>query len=209
MKISKPVLGVLIVIFCVGAILTIKAVVIKKPFVFRSLGQLGPRAKGRPSAPIRVIEYTDFQCPACSRAAQDVKKVFLEHPDRIYFELKYFPLPMHRLAHRAAIFAECAAEQGKFWAFHDVIYKSQASWSKMTSVDSYFSQLAVSLGIDGVGLAACVNGGAMEARIRRDVKEGNALGVNSTPTFFVNGKMVVGGGNFKEEIKKILKTDAR
>ncbi|MBF0122139.1 MAG: thioredoxin domain-containing protein [Candidatus Omnitrophica bacterium] len=208
MKISKPVLAGLIALMCVGAILTLKAVLFKKPFVKSPMAQLGPREKGKIGAPIQVVEYTDFQCPACSRAAKNIKEEFLKYPDKIHIELKYFPLPMHAFARRAAIYAECAAEQGKFWQFHDVLFKSQKSWSKMVSVDTYFSEMAVSLGVDGVRLSACVNGGTMEARITNDIKEGNALGVSSTPTFFVNGKMIVGGKGFKEEIEKILEKDA-
>jgi protein-disulfide isomerase len=173
------------------------------------MAQMGPREKGKASAPIRVVEYTDFQCPACAQAAKDVKEEFLKNPDQIHIELKYFPLSMHHFARRAAIYAECAAEQGKFWPFHDVLYSSQGAWSKMTSADPYFSQLAALLGVDGVRLSACVNGGVMEARIVKDIKEGESLGVNATPTFLVNGKMVVGGKNFKDEIHKILKTNAR
>ena len=209
MKISKPILGGLIAVICVGTVLTLKAVLFKKPPVTSPMAQLGPREEGNAGAPIKVIEYTDFQCPACSRAAKTIKEEFLKNPDKIHIELKYFPLPMHPFARRAAIYAECAAEQGKFWTFHDVLYNSQKSWTKMTTVDQYFSQLAVLLGVDGVRLSACVNGGTMEARISKDIKEGNSLGVNSTPTFFVNGKMVVGGQSFKEEIQKILKTNAR
>ncbi len=208
LKISKPVLGVLIVVLCIGTVLTLKAVFIKKLPVTQSMAQLGPREKGKATARIRVVEYTDFQCPACANAAKDIKDEFLKNPDKIHIELKYFPLGMHHFARRAAIYAECTAEQGKFWSFHDVIYKNQGSWSKMTTVDPYFSQLAALLGVDGVRLSACVNGGTMESRISRDMKEGQSLGVNATPTFFVNGKMVVGGQNFKDEIHKILKTNA-
>ncbi len=206
MNLSKSALTIVIIVSAIAGILVLKALVsprghlVAKPFA----PVLSMHARGNPQVGIKVYEFTDFQCPACSRAVETINEMFKKYPDKIYLEHKNFPLPMHPFARRASIYAECAASQGKFWPFHDVLFRSQQSWAKMTSVDTYFSQLAVSLGLDGVKLAACVNTPDANEKVSKDVEEGKKLGVNSTPTFFVNGKMIVGSQNFSTEIKSIL-----
>ncbi|MBF0569368.1 MAG: thioredoxin domain-containing protein [Candidatus Omnitrophica bacterium] len=211
MKISKPVLGVLVILVCVGSVAFARAILLKKQPVIslRPLTSANPRAKGDSAAPIKVVEFTDFQCPACAKASEAVHDLANTYPSRIYIELKYFPLPMHAFANRAAMYAECAAQQGKFWPWHDVIFKSQSSWSKMSMVDPYFSQLAVSIGLDGIRMAACVNSSLPQEKIKKDVMEGEGLHVNSTPTFFVNGKMAVGRKNFVEAVEALIKPNAK
>jgi protein-disulfide isomerase len=209
-KLSKSILTAIVVLLVVVGVVAIKAVVFYKQFKQppRTL-ELAQRTKGDPQAKIKITEYTDFQCPACAKASEVVDEVLKKHPGKIYFEHKYFPLSAHFFSRKASVYAECAAEQGKFWPFHDVLFRSQASWVKMNTVDDYFSQLAVSLGIDGLRLSVCVNNPLVMARIDKDVKEGKDIGVSSTPTFFVNGKMTVGGNNFKKAVEEILGANAK
>lgn len=201
MRMSKRFLTGVIVSSVVVIVLIVKLVF---------FGQQAPataesfRTKGKPGAKIKVVEYTDFQCPACAKASVMVDEVFKKYPDKVDLELKYFPLPRHNFARRAAAYTECAGMQGQFWPLHNVLFKTQESWAKMSSVDEYFSQLAVSLGVNGERLAACVKDSAMEVVINKDVESGKARGVNSTPTFFVNGKMVVGGPSFVREVEAII-----
>lgn len=210
MKLTKPILTGVVVLCVVISLLAAKAIIFYKQYSFRSQAWERPvRSKGDPRAQIRVIEFTDFQCPACSKAADTVEEVLKKYPGKIYFEHKYYPLAMHPFARQASVYAECAAEQGKFWPFHDVIFRSQSSWAKMAAVDEYFSQLAVSLGVDGVRLAVCVNNPLVKEKVEKDVAEGKKLGVTSTPTFFVNGKITVGGSNFKKAIEAIMETNAQ
>ncbi|MEI6438099.1 MAG: DsbA family protein [Candidatus Omnitrophota bacterium] len=162
------------------------------------------RVKGDPAAPVKIVEYTDFQCPACAAANTVLEDLFKKHEGKISLEHKHFPLPRHAHSLRASIFAECAVEQGKFWPMHDVLFKSQKSWEGMISVDAYFSELAVSLGLDGTRLAACVNSPAADGKVTRDKIAGQTLEVNATPTFFINGKRVVGGKFMAEEVEKLL-----
>jgi protein-disulfide isomerase len=209
-KINKTMLTAIVVLIVVIFVVAIKATVFYKQFTQRPQNwQLSLRAKGDPRAKIKVSEFTDFQCPACARAAETVEEILKKYPSDIYFEHKYFPLAMHPFARKASVYAECAAEQGKFWPFHDVIYRSQSSWVKMVTVDEYFAQLAVSLGVDGVRLSVCVNNPLVMEKVNRDVKEGQNLGVTSTPTFFVNGKIAVGGTSFKKEIETLLGSNAK
>ncbi len=201
MKMSKRLLTGVIMSSVVVIVLIVKFVL---------FGQQAPvaaesfRTKGKPGAKIQVLEYTDFQCPACAKAAGMIDEVYKKYPDKVYLELKYFPLPRHNFARQASAYVECAGAQGQFWPLHNVLFKTQESWAKMSSVDEYFSQLAVSLGVNGEKLAACVKDSAVEAVINKDVESGKASGVNSTPTFFVNGKMVVGGPSFVREVEALI-----
>jgi protein-disulfide isomerase len=204
-KLKKSVLTAIIVLIAVIFIVSMKVALYNRQLSVRpQTWELAPRAKGNPRASVKVVEFTDFQCPACAKAVEVIDEVMKKYPDKIYFEHKYYPLPMHPFSKRAAIFAECAVEQGKFWPFHDVLFHSQQSWVKMTSVDGYFSQLAVSLGVDGVRLSVCINNPLVLQKVDKDVTEGKNLGVTSTPSFFVNGKLAVGSANFKKEIENIL-----
>jgi len=204
-KLKKSVLTVIVVMIVVMFVVAMKAVLFYRQHSVRAQAwELTPRAKGNPRAAVKVVEFTDFQCPACAKAVEVIDEIIKKYPNKIYFEHKYYPLPMHSFAKRASVYAECAAEQGKFWPFHDVLYRSQQSWVKMTTVEDYFSQLAVSLGIDGVRLSVCINNPLVLAKVDKDVAEAKKLGVISTPTFFVNGKTAVGSANFKKEIENIL-----
>ena len=210
MKIAKPVLTVVIAMIVVIGIVSVKAVLYYRNTSVRiQVWEQTLRTKGNPNAAVKVVEFTDFQCPACAQAVGVIDDVMKKYPGKIYFEHKYFPLAMHSFSKRAAIFAECAAEQRKFWPFHDVLFRSQQSWVKMASVDDYFSQLAVSLGADGVRLSVCINNPLVLQRVDKDVIEGKKLGVSSTPTFFVNGKIVVGSASFRKAIESILGSNVK
>ncbi len=204
MIISRQVLSGLLVLLVIGALSVYKFCIVKAPgHVKIDIHQQG-RIRGEPSAPVKIVEYTDFECPACAAANGLLKDLFIRYEGRICLEHKHFPLPRHAHATRASIFAECAADQGKFWPLEDALFKSQKSWAEMFSVDAYFTELAVSLGLDGVRLTACVNSVDAERRVKKDLEEGKTLDVNSTPTFFVNGKRVVGGTFMAQEVEKIL-----
>jgi protein-disulfide isomerase len=209
-KLKKSELTAVVVMIAVIGVVVAKAAMFHGQHSVRAKTlELTSRTKGNARADVKVVEFTDFQCPACAKAAEIVDEIMKKYPNKIYFEHKYYPLPMHSFAKRASIYAECAAEQGKFWPFHDVLFRSQSSWAKMTAVDEYFSQLAVSLGIDGVRLSVCINNPLVLAKVERDAAEAKKLAVSSTPTFFVNGKMVVGSANFKKEIETMLGSDAK
>jgi protein-disulfide isomerase len=201
MKMSKRLLTGVIVSSVVVIVLIVKFVL---------FGQQAPvtaesfRTKGKPGAKIQVVEYTDFQCPACAKAAGMIDEVFKKYSDKVYLELKYFPLPRHNFARQASAYVECAGAQGQFWPLHNVLFKAQDSWSKMSSVDAYFLELAKSLGLDEEKLSACVSSVNAQVVIDKSVEEGKSKGVNSTPTFFVNGKMVVGGTSFVREVEVLI-----
>lgn len=140
---------------------------------------------------VTMTEYADFQCPACGGFYPIIKQVKEQFNDQVRFEFKNFPLvqihPNTTAAHRAA---QAAALQGKFWAMHDVIYENQKSWSDSTSPAAIFEQYARQTGLDMDKYVIDVNSSAVLAVINKDVDDGKSKGVNSTPTFFIDGEKI-------------------
>jgi protein-disulfide isomerase len=155
-------------------------------------------SKGPAGAPIELIEFSDFQCPFCLRAHATVEQVLQAYGDRIHFVYRHFPLPSHPNARPAAEAAACAAEQDKFWPYHDRLF---AQPSRLSEAD--LKQHAVELGLDSAKFNACVDSHKYKDVVDADVKEADEAGVNATPTFFINGRVVSGALPF-ESFKRII-----
>jgi len=166
------------------------------------------RQQGEASAPVIVVEYSDFQCPACRFAMTPVKELLSLYGKDLRLIFKHYPLVQHPLARAAAEAAECAGRQGRFWEFHDKLYGQQAEWTKDQDA-SRLSVYAKDLGLDTAAFAACLKDPAAAALVEADRKEGDDRWVLSTPTFFINGKRFAGSqqltGNGIPWIDKILK----
>jgi protein-disulfide isomerase len=144
-------------------------------------------ATGPASAPIVVVEFADFQCPYCGQLTPVMKRIVATYGDRVRLVWKDFPLPNHPDAMPAAEAAQCARDQGQFWAYHDRLFDNQDTLSL-----SNLKQWAADLGMDANRFNACVDAGTHRGLIEADVEEGNGYGVASTPTVFINGRAVVG-----------------
>jgi protein-disulfide isomerase len=155
-------------------------------------------SKGSASAPIEMIEFSDFQCPFCLRADPTVQQVLSTYGDKIRFVYRHYPLPNHPAARPAAEAAACAAEQGKFWPYHDRLF---ANPSKLSDQD--LKQNAAELGLNTAQFNSCVDTHKLKALVDADVKDGEEAGVNGTPAFYINGRMISGAQPF-EVFKKII-----
>jgi protein-disulfide isomerase len=155
-------------------------------------------AKGGANAQVEVIEFADFQCPYCLAAAPTVKKVMETYGDRIRLVYRNYPLPNHPLARPAAEAAQCANEQGKFWPYHDRLFGEAG---KLTDAD--LKKAAADLGMDATRFNTCVDEHRYKAVIDEDQQAGNAAGVNGTPAFFVNGRLLSGAQPF-EVFKRVI-----
>ncbi|MDO8580531.1 MAG: thioredoxin domain-containing protein, partial [Candidatus Omnitrophota bacterium] len=123
----------------------------------------------------------------------------------IYLELKYFPLEnMHPHAKLSAQYAECAARQGKFWPFHDLVIERQPQWKRLIDAKPAFEIMAVEADLDLYKLKFCLEDEKITAFIDQDKEEGRQKGVRSTPTYFINGKMVVGATALEEELTLLV-----
>jgi protein-disulfide isomerase len=156
-------------------------------------------ARGPADAPITIVEFSDFQCPFCSRATATLKKLDAAYPGKIRVVYRDFPLvQIHPNAARAAEAAACANEQGKFWPMHDAMFEHQ---DKLAEAD--LKQSAAALGLDATAFNQCLESGRHTAQWKKDTAEGEAYGVSSTPAFFINGRLVVGAQPY-ESFARIL-----
>jgi protein-disulfide isomerase len=169
----------------------------KPPVERKEVAATGP-ARGPENAPITMVEFSDFQCPFCGRAVGTVEQVMQAYPDKIRLVFRQFPLEMHAQAPKAAEAALCANEQGKFWPYHDTLFKNQQA----LSVDD-LKKHATSVGLDGKKFAECLDSGKMKATVDADQKAGTAVGVTGTPAFFINGVMLSGAQPL-DEFKKVI-----
>lgn len=144
---------------------------------------------GSDSAKVKLVEFSDLQCPACLAAEPSVQKIRSVYPDQLQFIYRHFPLSQHVHSRQAAILAEAAGEQGKFWEMHDKLFDTQTQWSEMSDSDAiaFFLGLAKQLGLDENKVKQELQQDTFKAKIDADIAEGNRLGVNATPTFFLNG----------------------
>src|SRR5438034_1586454 len=146
---------------------------------------------GAESAPIEVTEYSDFECPFCASFATVQMPVIREQliaPGKVRWRYRDFPLPSHQYSRYAALAAQCAGEQGKFWEMHDQLFTNHQWAQTGKNPRSLFRDFAQAAGLDLDKYDACMDGQRYAARIQASVQEGEALNVGGTPTFFVNGK---------------------
>ena len=155
-------------------------------------------SKGPSGAPIELIEFSDFQCPFCQRANPTVDQVLKTYGDRIRFVYRHFPLSNHPNAKPAAEASQCAAEQGKFWEYHDKLF---ANPSRLADGD--LKQSAAELGLDTAAFNKCVDTHKYASQVESDFRAGEDAGVNGTPAFFVNGRMISGAQPF-EAFKRLI-----
>lgn len=148
----------------------------------------GSPAKGNKEAAITVVEFSDFQCPFCREAFFILQDVFSRHSDDIYFQYRHFPLDApHPLARKAAEASMCARQQGKFWEYHDLIFRNQD-----TLTDASLLEFAIKEGLDVAQFTACLEGTTYAQYVEEDFQAGRALGIEGTPTFFINGRKIQG-----------------
>jgi protein-disulfide isomerase len=147
-------------------------------------------AEGSPQAPVTLEIYGDFQCPPCASTSAVISKLQEENGPRLRVVFREFPLMMHQHAIKAAMAAEAAGLQGHFWEMHDMLYKYQAVWSKVTDPSRFFTAYAAALGLDVGRFNADSTSEQLRARIRSEGEAGVARGVKNTPTLFINGGLL-------------------
>ena len=158
----------------------------------------GSPSKGPASAPIELIEFSDFQCPFCLRAYPTVNQVMSTYGDKVRLVYRHYPLPSHPNARPAAEASQCAAEQGQFWQYYERLFADQTKLS-----DADLKQAAAALGMDAGRFNACVDSHKYKDRVEKDILEGNEAGVSGTPAFFINGRMLTGAQPF-DAFKRII-----
>lgn len=149
-----------------------------------------PSYLGSPTAAVTVEEFADFQCPACGATHPVMKQIQGIFGPRIKFIFRNFPLAMHDKAYDAATAAEAAGIQGKFWDMHNLLFTNQQQWSNDPNYKKVFRSYAEKVGLDVDKWETDMAGMGARGRVQADMDRGKALNVNSTPTVFINGKVV-------------------
>lgn len=163
---------------------------------------------GGDSAPLTVVEYADYQCPACQQWAAVQFPTIEERlirTGRVRWVYKDFPIDgAHPHARIAAHAAACANEQGKFWEMNQRLYSAEGDWPAKRDAAGIFHKIAGSLGLDVAKYDACMESGRYAARIQASSLEGQNVGVGSTPTFHINGRLYVGAGSVHYDMLKAV-----
>ena len=154
---------------------------------------------GNPQAPVTIVEFGDFQCPACGKEQEVIREIRQKYGNQICWVFRQFPIPsLHEFAEAAAVASECAADQGKFWEAVDKLYDSQTDLS-----NDALRRYAAELGLDTKRFNQCLNSQATMARVSRDLDDAHALEVHGTPTFFVN-RRALGRPPTVEELAQLI-----
>lgn len=139
--------------------------------------------KGNPSAPVTVVEFVDYECPHCKKVQPVLRQVLDEYKDEVKLAFKHYPLGGHTNARLAAEATMAANQQGKFWAFNDKVWAISESLTPAA-----LEQIAKDVGLDVAKWRAAVESEDVRARVDRDKREGQTLGISSTPTIYINGR---------------------
>lgn len=157
----------------------------------------GDWSKGSPLASVVLVEYSDLQCPACRYYYPMVKELSREFGDRLRVVYRHFPLRIHQFAEFAAQASEAAGTQDKFWEMHDLLFERQSDWSSEAPRDT-FMEYARELGLDVNRFERDLASAATRQAIIEDSRDGEAAGVNATPTFFLNGQKIKNSRSYGE-----------
>jgi protein-disulfide isomerase len=162
----------------------------------------GP-AQGPTTAPVTIVEFSDFQCPFCSRLIPTLDEVKKKYGDKIRLVFRQYPLPFHQNAQKAAEASLCANDQGKFWQMHDAMFGNQSA----LAVEQLKAK-AAELGMNAEQFNKCLDSGQHVAAVAADQKDGSAVGVNGTPAMFINGRFISGAVPI-EKITSVIDDELR
>jgi protein-disulfide isomerase len=147
----------------------------------------GTPSRGPVDAPVVLVEYTDFQCPFCTRVQPTINELLKRYDGKLRHVFKNLPLPMHAEAPLAGAAALCAQDQGKFWELHGWLFENQRTLSRTSIVTK-----AGTLGMDKEAFEKCINDGTYQGRVRAEMVEANSYGITGTPGFLINGRVLTG-----------------
>ena len=165
------------------------------------------RIQGSPSAPVWVVEVSDFQCPFCKTWHDSVYRVLRREfvtPGTIRLAYINYPLPNHENAMPAAEAAMCAAAQDKFWDMHDGLFDTQDRWAHLPNAASVFDSVARAKGVDVAAMRACIERGSLRALIQADAERAQESGVEATPSFIIGGDVLIRGAQPIETFRRTI-----
>ncbi len=168
-----------------------------------------PNSLGAPNAAVTLEEFADFQCPTCAATHPIVKELRASYGDRLRVIFREFPLnnPTHDKAYNAAVAAEAAGLQGKFWEMQNLLFSNQEVWSKSPDYRKTFEEYAQRIGLDEAKFTNDMAGLPAKNRVDKDLERGRSLNLKSTPTFYINGKQVSPDALTVEGMRQIINAE--
>ncbi len=164
--------------------------------------------RGPESAPVTLIEYSDFQCPACQNYYPVVERLLASSTVPIRMVYRHFPLPQHANAVISAQASEAAALQGKFWEMYSFIFANHAEWTGLNDPREVFAGYAQRIGLNVTRFKADMDGAVAKDMVQKQLAESRSVGINQTPTFFLNGKMIENPQGY-EPFKAVIEAAAK
>lgn len=152
---------------------------------------------------VTLVEFGDYQCPACVIYHPLVKEVLTTYAGKINFVFRNFPLPQHKNANISAYAVESAGLQGKYWEMHDKVYESDKEWADQENPSEIFVGYASAFGLDTEKFKKDMNSSEVKSKVTSDANDGTLISVNSTPSFFLNGIKIETPGSI-DEFKKLI-----
>lgn len=209
------IVGALALIGCAGLVIALVLTIVvpqSRRTVSQQAAAPGQPANslGDPRAPVKVIEYADFQCPYCMRFWQDTQPQIIEQyvkTGKVYYEYHSVGAFLGPESGAAAQAAYCAGDQGKFWQYHDTLFSNWTGENVGDFTDDKLQGYAATLGLDQPLFKDCLSSGKYAAILEQDVKDARAAGVRATPSFLINGKLLEGAlpfASFQEAIDAAL-----
>ncbi len=180
-------------------------------------GSGGPLASGVPAyrvrgpfrARVKIVVFSDFQCPGCAKAEPVLKALLDRHPGEARVAFRHYPLRMHRWSVLAARAAEAAGFQGKFWPYHDLLFQRQKEWEVQPDPTEMFLRYAAELGLDGDRFRRDFQDPRWTALLTADMETARKANVSSTPTIFIGDNRVVGGTQLEADGERLFREAAR
>ncbi len=165
--------------------------------------------RGGKNAKVTLVEYSDFECPACGYYYGMVKQLEKDFPGDLEVVYRNFPLPQHKYGKLAAQAAEAAGKQGKFWEMHDMLFEKQNEWSVSNDALQNFAVYAQSLNLNIDKFKADMNSSEISDKIQASIDDGNKQGLQGTPTFFLDGKQITNPASYNDFKALVEKESAK
>ncbi|MBI1864117.1 DsbA family protein [Candidatus Woesebacteria bacterium] len=206
--------GVVTVLIVLGGIFLVsrpqkKDVSTPKPVDTSILIRADARESAKTATPVTIVEFGDFQCPACGYAFPAVEKILSDYDGKVKLIFRHFPLDQHKNAMIASEAAESAEQEGKFFMMYRILYQKQTEWSESSDPMQFFLKYADEIRMDRDKFRKFIDDKKGEERINQDKKDGIVLGVSATPTFFINGVKFEGTPDYqslKAAVDTVLST---
>lgn len=158
------------------------------------------------SAKVTLVEFGDYECPACGVYNPFIKQLLTEFAGQMNYVFRNYPLPQHKNAPISSYTVEAAGLQGKYWEMHDKVFSTQSDWANLSDPTGIFVGFAKELGLNTDKFTSDLSSSEVSNKVKNDTNDGNSVGLSETPTFYINGQMVVLTGSF-DQLKSLIQVE--